>query len=131
MSNVDLRREHIKLLRFEQSIVNLTKRFVAGACVTTAGLMSISQQAIAASNLAAEKLGDASLDLHSQTLVSIIGSDLNIAQKLMEISELTTFAHSEFLKAAEASGAMLIPMGRGPKDPPAEIVQSLLSGLIG
>lgn len=98
----DVRKEQVVLLKFERELAGLAA-LVAGMAATAAS--------------ASEKIDAAAAG----------GCYERIRSALVNLADVTTAAHAQLEAAAIAAGARALQVQGGyPKDPPSEVVRSLL-----
>jgi len=97
----DVRSEQATLLRFEKQIAGLAAALAAGS---------------ATANAAGQKLGG--------TAASEAYTDIQAS--LLQLADVTTKAHETLNSEALALGFKTLQVNGVPKDPPAEVVRSIL-----
>ena len=97
----DLRKEQVALLRFEKQIVGLAATLAAGGAVAKA----------------------ADGKLHASEGIE---SYAEIQSALMHLAEVTGKAHEVMNAKAVETGATLLKAGGLPKEPPAQVIASVL-----
>ncbi|NWG70229.1 MAG: hypothetical protein HXY23_01275 [Parvularculaceae bacterium] len=100
-SRKDIRKEQVVLLRFEKELARLAA-FVAAGSATAASAATIIDGEAAA------------------------GAYDRVKDALVHLAEVTTDVHAALNAQAIEAGARILQAGGTPKEPPAEVVRSLL-----
>lgn len=128
MSNKDLRKEQLALLRFEKSLIAAAKDKASGKALDKAPVLAgLAAVSVAAASVA-DKLGDATPMQFAAEMerASLAASDANAW--LTELAVIVSKGHS-VIEALAQQGAFVIFQASGgtPKgEPPSEVVASLL-----
>lgn len=127
MKNKDLRSEQIALLRFEKSLIAAAKDKAEGKGLNKAPVLAGLAAVTAAAASVADKMGDATaLQVAAEIeRASLASSEANAW--LTDLAVVVSKGHNVIETLAE-KGAFVIFQASGgtPKEPPAEVVASLL-----
>jgi hypothetical protein len=127
MSKKDLRREQIALLKFEKSLIAAAKDKAEGKALDKAPVLAGLAAVTAAAASVADKLGDATPMQYANAVerAALSANDGNVW--LANLAEAVSTGHNVIEMLAQ-KGAFIIFQASGgtPKEPPSEVVASLL-----
>ncbi len=131
MESKDLRREQLALLRFEKTLIGAAQEKAAGKLLNKAGVLASLTAVTAAAASVAEKLGDATPLQYAAEMerAAFAANDANAW--LTDLAGIVSRGHSAIEALAQKGAFEILQAGGGtPKQPPSEVVASLLtSGL--
>ena len=128
MSKKDLRREQIALLKFEKSLIAAAKEKSEGKALDKAPVLAGLAAVTAAAASVADKLGDATPLQYANAVERAALSANDGDVWLANLAEAVTTGHNVIETLAQKGAFIIFQAGGGtPKEPPAEVVASLLT----
>ncbi len=127
MTNKDLRREQLALLRFEKSMKKAATDKAAGKPLDKAPLIAGVAAVTAAAASVADKMGDASLMQYADAVESAAYAANDGNAWLMNLAEAVSKGHNAIEMLAQQGAFIILQAGGGtPKPPQAEVIASVL-----
>ena len=128
MKKRDLRSEQAKLLRFEKLIEQTCREKVSGKPLNKAAILTGLPLVAAAAASASAKLGaEAPIQYLAQLQAAATASGLSDEAWLIQLAEVVSKGHNAIEQLADRGAFLLFQASGTPKDPPQEIVKSLLT----
>ncbi|MEZ5893827.1 MAG: hypothetical protein R3C58_11890 [Parvularculaceae bacterium] len=127
MKSKDLRKEQIALLRFEKALANAAQEKAAGKPLNKGPVLAGLAATLATATALAEKLGTDAPLRYAAELKSAATMQASAESWLMNLAEVAGKAHNAIeTLALQGSFVILQATGGTPKEPPREVVASLL-----